>query len=160
MWASLYRLSHRPEPEPDYGVTLTPAQALIPGGPLDGVRPGGLSRWMAVPWQTDTASCRSGYEPAIDPYLPEFWAPRVPNHVLTEENYRKVLDATLSLEQRQAAFNTRDQFFRAIDDPDYVVTLSNMIESWFKLGLVDARPGPQDGEFPTELKVETLYGFD
>ena len=26
-----------------------------------GQLPGGITRWMAVPWQTDTASCRSGY---------------------------------------------------------------------------------------------------
>ena len=30
------------------------------GGPLYFQAPGDLSRWMAVPWQTDTSSCRSG----------------------------------------------------------------------------------------------------
>ena len=42
---------------------------------------------MAVPWQTDTASCRSGYYlgygPRYDPYVPTFWPARVPNQVLT-----------------------------------------------------------------------------
>ena len=34
---------------------------LLPYGPLRQQVPGGVTRWMAVPWQTDTASCRSGY---------------------------------------------------------------------------------------------------
>jgi hypothetical protein len=39
---------------------------------------------MAVPWQTDTASCRSGYDLSYDPYVPAFWPARVPNEVLTK----------------------------------------------------------------------------
>ncbi|MDQ3677765.1 MAG: LodA/GoxA family CTQ-dependent oxidase [Actinomycetota bacterium] len=56
--------------------------------------PGTVSRWMAVPWQTDTASCRSGYYlgygPRFDRYVPTFWAARVPNQVLTRRNYEVV----------------------------------------------------------------------
>lgn len=157
MYGGLFRLAHRASPEPSYGETLTPTRALAPDGPLVGLTPGGLTRWMAVPWQADTASCRSGYEPAIDPYLPEFWAPRVPNHVLTEENYRMVLDTSLPLAERQAAFNTRSQFFRGIDGVTQIDSITNMVSDWFRLGLVDVRPGPPGGEFPSELKVETRY---
>jgi hypothetical protein len=56
--------------------------------------PGGISRWMAVPWQCDTASCRSGYDKADDPYVPTFWPARVPNQVLTAEDYAIVTRET------------------------------------------------------------------
>jgi hypothetical protein len=62
MYASPFRLLHRTRPEPDYGDVLTPEVALSAEGPLAGSRPGDVTRWMAVPWQTDTASCRSGYQ--------------------------------------------------------------------------------------------------
>jgi hypothetical protein len=48
--------------EPEYGPVLGPDLISLPNGPLlGGQLPGGITRWMAVPWQTDTASCRSGY---------------------------------------------------------------------------------------------------
>jgi hypothetical protein len=159
MYSGLFRLRHREEPEPDYGEVLTPDQALAPNGPLDGCVPGSVTRWLAVPWQTDTASCRSGYEPQIDPYLPTFWAARVPNHVLTQESYEIVLDLSLALERRQQAFNTRAEFFRDIDRPTTEQTLASMVESWFRLGLVEERPGPGDDEFPPAMQVETERGF-
>ena len=56
-----------------------PAVALSADGPLAGSGPGDVTRWMAVPWQADTASCRSGYQygpTPVDPYLPTFWAAR------------------------------------------------------------------------------------
>lgn len=77
----------------DCGDQLTHEQVYVQGrgaavgGPLYFNGPGDLTRWMAVPWQTDTASCRSGYVPEYDPYLPTFWPHRVPNHVLTEILY-------------------------------------------------------------------------
>ena len=159
MYSGLFRLRHREEPEPDYGEVLTPDQALAPHGPLDGCVPGSVTRWLAVPWQTDTASCRSGYEPQIDPYLPTFWAARVPNHVLTQESYEIVRDLSLPLEVRQQAFNTRAEFFRDIDRPTTEQTLASMVESWYRLGLVEERPGPGDDEFPAAMKVETESGF-
>lgn len=159
MYASAYRIRHRSGPERDFGNTLTPAAALASDGPLTASGPGDITRWMAVPWQSDTASCRSGYEPAVDPYLPTFWAPRVPNHVLTEADYQIVLDRNRPLVERQAAFQRRQPFFRQIDNPDKVVTLTNMVANWHRLGLVEARPGPGDGAFPTQFGVESENGF-
>ena len=52
-----------------------------------GQSPGSISRWMAIPWQTDTASCRSGYDTSYDPYVPTFWPARVPNEVMSETAY-------------------------------------------------------------------------
>jgi hypothetical protein len=158
-YSGLFRLRHRKEPEPDYGDVLTPEMALARNGPLDGCVPGSVTRWLAVPWQADTASCRSGYEPQIDPYLPTFWAARVPNHVFTQESYRKVLDRSLPLAVRQQAFNTRAAFFRDIDQPTTEQTLANMVENWFRLGLVEERRGPGDNAFPKAMRVETERGF-
>ncbi|MET9872553.1 LodA/GoxA family CTQ-dependent oxidase, partial [Streptomyces sp. NPDC006386] len=98
LYAAPFRVRHRAPgtPEPDYGSVLTPQTALGVDGPLYGQGPGDLTRWMAVPWQTDTARCRSGYYlgygPRYDPYLPTFWPARVPNHVLTEQDYEEAVD--------------------------------------------------------------------
>lgn len=159
MYAGLFRLGHRQQPEPDFGNLLTPAVARSSDGPLSACVPGAVTRWMGVPWQTDTASCRSGYEPEIDPFLPTFWAARVPNHVLREANYREVMDINLPLAQRQQAFAERAPFFRNIDVPGFLETLASMLEGWYRLGLVTERPGPPDGQFPAVMKVETDSDF-
>lgn len=100
---------------------------------------------MAVPWQTDTASCRSGYAlsfgPAFDPYLPTFWPARVPNQVLTEADYDIVMDASAALGARQAAFERRAMWLRFLIGP-YVQQLETMISDFGKLGVVASRPGP------------------
>jgi len=162
MYASPFRLLHRAGAEPDYGPELTPQAALAANGPLAGCVPGSVSRWMAVPWQTDTASCRSGYQygsTPVDPYLPTFWAARVPNHVMPEQSYRRVLDGSLSLEERREAFFVRAQFFRDIDRPSTGDTLEQMVRHWFRIGVVTEQPGPGDPDFPDVFKVETGNEF-
>jgi hypothetical protein len=74
------------------------------GGILDGANAGDITRWMAMPWQADTSSCLSGYNIALGQYLPTFWPARVPNDVLTEADYQRVMDNTLSDDERVAAF--------------------------------------------------------
>src|SRR5262245_10328696 len=162
MYASPFRLLHRARPEPDYGDVLTPEVALSADGPLAGSLPGGVTRWMAVPWQTDTASCRSGYQygdTPVDPYLPTFWAARVPNHVMPEESYEIVRDTSLSLDARRKAFFVRAQFFRNIDRPSTTDTLEQMVKNWYRLGVVTEQPGPGDPAFPPLFKVETDNEF-
>jgi hypothetical protein len=162
MYASPFRLLHSSEPEPDYGDVLTPAAALSADGPLAGSRPGDVTRWMAVPWQTDTASCRSGYQygsTPVDPYLPTFWAARVPNHVMPKQSYQRVLDASLPLDERRKAFFDRVQFFRNIDRPLRAKTLQQMVDNWYRLGVVTEQPGPRDRAFPPVFKVETDNEF-
>jgi hypothetical protein len=159
MYAGLYRLAHRPEPEPDFGTMLTPERALSVGGPLAGCRPGSISRWMAVPWQADTSSCRSGYDPSVDPYLPTFWAARVPNQVLSQQSYEVVMNTSLPLAQRQKGFAERAPFFRNIDGASRTETLTNMVQNWHRLGVIEERPGPKDGAFPAMFKVESERGF-
>jgi hypothetical protein len=162
MYAAPFRIRQRPsgQTEPDYGPKLSAQQALAPDGPLNAQGPGDITRWMALPWQGDTAFCRSGYDPEYDPYLPTFWAARVPNGVLDEDDYATVIDTALPREQRLAAFNRRMPWTRAIDvdsGNDTVPTMMNMVAHFGMLGIVEARPGVKDDkDFPEVIYVETI----
>ncbi|MBL8300087.1 MAG: LodA/GoxA family CTQ-dependent oxidase [Rhodanobacteraceae bacterium] len=160
MYLEPYRWRHRAkdDPEPDYGTTLTPAEATSYNGPLYAQFPGSITRWMAIPWQTDTASCRSGYQPNYDPYLPTFWPARVPNQVLDVENYRKVMNPKLSREERLAAFNKRSDWDRTLG-VGYTQELENMVKHFDRQGMVEVRPGiPDDPDFPPVMQVEDRGG--
>lgn len=164
MYMAPFRLRHRAigDPEPAPEKVLTPEAALRVDGPLYGQSPGSLTRWMAVPWQTDTASCRSGYtmgyDLRYDPYVPTFWAAHVPNQVLTERDYEIVIDAKRPLGERQAAFERRAVWLRWLD-PDYWKAIAQMVTDFGKLGVVEARPGPDDGAFPETILVESEVSF-
>jgi L-lysine epsilon oxidase-like protein len=162
--ASLYekpfRIRHRAagQAEPDYGPKLTQPIVLQPGGPLYAQGPGDLSRWMAIPWQGDTASCRSGYEPEYDPYLPTFWPARVPNWVITQEGYETVMNTSLPREQRIAAFNARLDWNRALKGSPAKVMMQ-MVAQFGAMGVVEERPGlKNDPDFPAVFYVESLAG--
>ncbi len=162
LYTSPYRIRRRPEgwQEPDYGKTLDQKTALQPDGPLAGQQPGDITRWMALPWQGDTAYCRSGYDPQYDPYVPSFWTARVPNQVLTQDDYKIVMDATQPMAVRIAAFNRRQQWMRPIDTPDVAETMMRMIANFGAMGIVGPQPGPTDtDEFPNTLFVETQGTF-
>jgi hypothetical protein len=161
MYDKPFRIRHRPpgEPEPDYGPSLNQQIALQPGGPLYAQGPGDISRWMALPWQGDTAFCRSGYDIEYDLYVPTFWAARVPNQVLTEEDYQTVIDTTLSRATRIAAFNHRPSWLRAVLKPPVPAPdiMKRMIAQFGALGIVEARPGVKnDPDFPEVMFVESL----
>ncbi|MBB3139809.1 LodA/GoxA family CTQ-dependent oxidase [Halomonas organivorans] len=162
MYLEPYRWRHRAaeNPEPDYGTTLTPEQALSYDGPLYGQSPGSITRWMAIPWQTDTASCRSGYDAAYDPYLPTFWPARVPNQVLSEQNYRRVMDDSLPREERLAAYHQRADWDRTLG-VGKKTQLANMVAHFDDMGIVEVRPGPTDDpDFPSHMQVEDRGGHD
>jgi L-Lysine epsilon oxidase N-terminal/L-lysine epsilon oxidase C-terminal domain len=158
MYAKPFRIVHRPadDPEPDLGDELDAKSVVQPNGPLYGQVPGGITRWMALPWQGDTAFCRSGYEPDYDPYLPTFWAARVPNQVLAEAEYRIVVDTKQSIEHRVAAFNKRSQWLETLHGtaPEQMM---QMIAEFGRMGIVEARPGVK-GEhlFPKTIFVESV----
>src|SRR5208337_1277542 len=144
MYRSPFRLAHAPDEwvEPDYGLTLTFVRASAPDGCLGPQLAGGLSRWMAVPWQCDTASCRSGYDKTYDPYVPTFWPARVPNQVLTLADYQAVMDKKLSLAERQAAFARRADWNAPLDlSASYVAQINTMIAHFDRMGVVESRPG-------------------
>jgi L-Lysine epsilon oxidase N-terminal/L-lysine epsilon oxidase C-terminal domain len=151
-----FRLRPAGQPEPDYGSQLTPAIALQPGGPLYDQMPGSISRWMALPWQGDTAFCRSGYPPSFDPYVPSFWPARVPNQVLTEKDYEIVMDTSQPRDVRLAAFNQRAFWTRGLPR-DVVAAMMKMVQDFAAMGVVEARPGiPFDPDLPPVIYVESI----
>jgi hypothetical protein len=144
-------------PRDDYGPQLTGEMATGLGGPTDGSGPGSLTRWMGVPWQTDEASCLAGYDLSTYLPLPSFWAARVPNEVLSEKAYFRVLDQRLPEAQRLKHMSYRQFWLRDID-------ISNsdrrrlMVTSWDKMGIVAPHAGPADHEktgLPDRFWVET-----
>jgi hypothetical protein len=165
LYESSFRIRHRaPDtPEPNYGSQLTQETVLEPDGALYGQGPGTITRWMAVPWQTDTASCRSGYYagfgPKYDPYVPTFWPARVPNHVLTERNYEIVVDDTRPYDERVKAFDKREVWLRGLGRP-YLEAIAKMIHDFDKLGIVEVRPGVEgDSYLPEVMLVESTPEF-
>jgi hypothetical protein len=160
LYSAPFRIRHRPPgPERLYGRVLTPRAAQAYDGPLYAQEAGDLTRWMAVPWQTDTASCRSGYESRYDPYLPTFWPARVPNHVLAEEDYLIAVDTTRPREERLAAFARRAPWDRWLPKP-YKATINAMVKDFGRLGLVERRPGATDDPLlPAEMLVESEVSF-
>lgn len=161
MYSAPFRIRPRApnQPEPDYGDQLTPQVATSDYGPLYANGPGDISRWMALPWQTDTASCRAGYDSTYDPYIPTFWPARVPNHVLAAEEYEKVMDASLPAEDRLVAFNTRATWYRFLEG-GYLSQIKQMISDFGKLGVVERRDGPADDpDYPPVMYVESQVGF-
>lgn len=161
MFSAPFRIKHCPRftmPPVDYGPQLTPAIALAPDGPLYAQRAGGLSRWMAVPWQTDTASCQSGYDKTYDPLIPTFWAARVPNQVLTEADYKIASDTSLPAEKRLAAFNRRPKWMRVLAN-NYQIYINQMVSNFGDMGVVEARERPaRDKLLPARVLVESVPG--
>ena len=144
--------------EPDYGPVLGADLINLPNGPLlGGQLPGGITRWMAVPWQTDTASCRSGYLKSYDPYVPTFWPARVPNQVMTQDDYDLVLDTEQPLSDRLAAFARRASWLRPLGSNSYTDQINNMIAHFDHMGVVESRRGPSSGPFPPVFEVEDLH---
>lgn len=164
LWSAPFRIRPRAasNPEPDYGTHLTTARALGQDGPLHAQPPGGLTRWMAIPWQVDTASCRFGYDRDYSPLLPTFWPARVPNQVLTQADYETVMDTSKTDGERVEAFYTRISWYEALEQfasPGTRLTfrqsLDAMVEHFAMMGVVECRPGPTDLEgVPHALYVE------
>jgi hypothetical protein len=160
LYVAPFRLAHAPPGwiEPDYGPVLGADLINLPNGPLlGGQLAGGITRWMAVPWQTDTASCRSGYLKSYDPYVPTFWPARVPNQVLSRADYEIVADPEQPLADRLAAFARRASWLRPLGSKSYTDQINNMIAHFDHLGVVEPRRGPTSGPFPTVLEVEDLH---
>ncbi|PRY30385.1 hypothetical protein CLV58_1246 [Spirosoma oryzae] len=144
--------------EPTYGAMLTNSDVLAINGPLYGQRPGTLTRWMALPWQGDTAYCRSGYEFEYDPYVPTFWPARVPNQVLTEVDYHTLCDLTQPLDIRLAAFQNRPGWLRQLPSaspaPEQMLY---MVAHFGEMGILEAKPRPDDLDWlPAVIYVENL----
>ncbi|WP_103070433.1 LodA/GoxA family CTQ-dependent oxidase [Aquimarina sediminis] len=144
MWEEPYRLNILPEGEPiqlDFGDLLTPEIALAPDGPCAVNGPGSLTRWMGVPWQTDEASCLSGYTVSTYLPLPSFWAARVPNQVFSEDGYLRMQAGNVNIAQRLKHLDYRQDWLRDIED-DHLKRLENMVEEWNHLGIITKQEKP------------------
>lgn len=158
MYMAPFRIRHRRDDEKTYpiGDILTPAEALAFDGPLYGQRTGWLTRWMAVPWHTDTASCRSqaDYDPSYDPFVPTFWPARVPNQIISQDAYNVVMDASKPRPDRVAAFKRREGWIEQTLEGNYLHQISEMLERYGDMGLVEARKGLNgDPDIPPVLYV-------
>ena len=139
--------------EPEYGDRLTSDISLSPHGPLARSGPGDITRWMAIPWQADAASCTSAIA-SNDIYLPTFWPAGIPNDALPWATYQQVLDTNLDLETRREAFRNRERWFR--DLSAFTLTRANQyVNAWVQSRIISPQPGPQDDpEFPDQFQVE------
>jgi L-lysine epsilon oxidase-like protein len=154
MYAAPFRLRRRQGLEPDWGDSLDAPRALAPDGPLSASGPGDLTRWLAVPWQTDTALCRFALDRSEGSYLPTFWPARVPNHVLARANYDVVMRRWAPLPERQAAFRARQLWLSPSGVEGVFKFINEFIVGWGKQGIVTARPGPGDPDFPDHFWVQ------
>lgn len=143
-------------PAADYGDILTPEKALSADGPLHRQYPGGLTRWMALPWQGDTARCRSGYDKEFHPYLPSFWPAKVPNEVLSEASYNIYVgnNPNTTPEQRKEAFQTRSYWQRGFllegrSNEDVMVAT---VEHFDELGIVQQRPASDEDKLTRNIQ--------
>ncbi len=161
MWKSAFRLNIMPEdeiPRDDWGPLLSTKIALMPGGTLSASGPGTLTRWLGVPWQTDEASCLSGYDPSTYLPLPSFWAARVPNQILSMDSFRRLTDQAVPTGQRLKHFDYRQDWLRDFGT-NYVKKINSMIAKWHYLGIIvqhDSDPGAAAAELlPVQYWVET-----
>lgn len=163
MYMAPFRLSHASDTNPFKGWYYGPVMSndvlpLAKGPLLGGQVAGGITRWMAIPWQTDTASCRDGYTSDYDPYLPTFWPARVPNNILNERRYKETLDSNLSEETRRQAFADRADW---LDDlplngqpATYTNQINSMIDHFSRLAVVQPRHGVEHNpNFPKYMQV-------
>lgn len=149
LYRAPYRIRQRKEgmPVPDYGLSISTDRVMALGGPLYEQGPGDLTRWMALPWQGDTAFCRSGYVPEFDPYGPAYWPARVPNSVLLKDDYDKLMTHTASPSDRLEAFRTRTSWYHAVPHfKDKLVnnTMEWMVKNFDSMGIVQKFAGPKD----------------
>lgn len=160
MYRAPYRIREREKGKaaPSYGSTLTQDEVLRMGGPLFDQGPGDLTRWMALPWQGDTAYCRSGYDLEFDPYLPTYWPARVPNQVLTLIDYEILCDKSKPMDERIAAFHNRPSWLRQLPSANPAPEqMMYMIQNFSEMGVLEARPRPADLDWlPEYLYVENL----
>lgn len=165
----LYRIKRRAKAKEYYGDTLDYKTALGEGGPLDGSTPGDITKWMAVPWQTDTSSCLSAYRTYAGEYLPTFWPARVPNDVLTEKDYEK-LNSDQGVDDKMNAFdpasrkkwlrgfiyNDKGGFLYGTSIQDRVKGITKFTNEWYKAGIIVKKEvSPTEDFLPKDVWVET-----
>lgn len=170
-----FRIKRRANQEEDFGVAISQDIVLADGGPLDGSSPGDITKWMAVPWQSDTSSCLSGYRTFSGEYLPTFWPARVPNDVLTEEDYNELQKSGQDPVAQLDYFNParrkkwlRGYIFKNDGSPLYSGSIQSRIKGvekfvaeWGKIGILTKKEIPSPPPYlPKEVWVETGRSID
>lgn len=166
-----FRIKRRKTPKEDFGYAISNSVIHEPNGPLDGSSPGDLTKWMAVPWQSDTSSCLSAYRTYAGEYLPTFWPARVPNDVLSEDDFVTLNDQESSVDDKFTAFgpSSRKKWLRGFiynEDgsmkpggssiADRMKGVTKFTEEWYKIGIILKRELDADDQlFPKEVWVET-----
>jgi len=148
--------------EPRLGLGFYPQEVVKVVGPLGAQVPGGVTRWLGVPWQADTAACKTVRATVFDPYAPSWWPARVPNHVITPGRYHDILHG--SLPSRLAAFAGRDEWMIPLfpapsagndrpSDAGEAGVLNAMVHRFAQMGIVAEVEGPGLAELPAKLQV-------
>lgn len=163
MYSGAFRIRRRSanNPEQDYGPMLSPDLFQNQNYFTTPISffwngPGDITRWMACPWQTDTASCRSGYEGSYDSLIPTFWAAHVPNQVLTEADYRIATNESLPREKRIEAFTRRASWYRILG-ANYLDSIQNMVDRFGDLGVVAYKPGAKPKDPLRDVLPPVMY---
>ena len=125
----------------NYGATIDYTIINADVNPFGGQVAGGLTRWMAVPWQTDTSSCRDGYDLDYDPYVPTFWPARVPNNILALSDAIQLESPDLGMKEKLALFNYRKEWLADLPgEPtrftDYREVINSMVSHYDRVGVV------------------------
>ncbi len=121
------------QPRDNFGPVLRPPEALAEMFNASG--PGTLTRFMGVPWQTDEASCRSGYDTALYLPTPSFWSARVPNQVMNHRSLKRLEDKALPTGQRLKHMDYRQDWLRFFAG-SYQDQINGMVQNWDKIGIV------------------------
>lgn len=125
----------------NYGATINYTLPDADVNPFGGQVAGGLTRWMAIPWQTDTSSCRDGYDLNYDPYVPTFWPARVPNNILALSDAIQLESPELGMKEKLALFNYRKEWLADLPgEPtrftDYREVINSMVSHYDRVGVV------------------------
>ena len=108
---------------------------------------------MAVPWQTDTSSCLFayiGWQEGV--FQPTFWPVRVPNNVLTADQYETVMNARKPYSERRGVRVRSPPGLRQLAPrEDYKSVINEFVKEWNGVGF-DQMPGPTDPEDPTRAR--------
>ena len=116
--------------------------------------PGSLTRWLAVPWQSDTASCLAGYTDRFGRFAPTLWPARVPNHVIVESAYNLIKDPKTDPATRREAFTRREFWQPNTSGIAFGEHVAKIVANPADFGLVVASPGPGTGDVPQRIHVE------
>lgn len=161
MYSSAFRFRHdkggKIEDHLDYGASINYTIVTADKNPFGEQVAGNITRWMAIPWQTDTSSCRDGYDTNYDPYLPTFWPARVPNNIVGFEQFKKLTDSKLPHDDKMIEFRYRKEWLEDLPGrptryTDYRQVINTMVTNFDRVGVV-VQQQLEVPELPDKIQV-------